>query len=82
MEKELRNEIQYIIEFAEIHRVIPLQQFMDSVVDRHQWLTKNSTVQVSPLVWIDFTSFSAYIVIYKIYIPKHLKIYKVRTRPC
>lgn len=45
MEKELRNEIQYIIEFAEIHRVIPLQQFMDSVVDRHQWLTKNATVQ-------------------------------------
>lgn len=82
MEKELRNEIQYIIEFAEIHRVIPLQQFMDSVVDRYQWLAKNATVQVSPLVWIDFTSFSAYIVIYKIYIPKHLKIYKVRTRPC
>lgn len=47
MEKELRNEIQYIIEFAEIHRVIiiPLQQFMDSVVDRYQWLTKNATVQ-------------------------------------
>lgn len=65
-----------------IHRVIPLQQFMDSVVDRYQWLTKNATVQVSPLVWIDFTIFSAYIVIYKIYIPHHLKIYKVRTRPC
>lgn len=82
MEKELRNEIQYIIEFAEIHRVIPLQQFMDSVVDRHQWLTKNAAVQVSPLVWIDFTFFSAYIAIYKIYMPNHLKIYKVRTRPC
>lgn len=54
-----------------IHRVIPLQQFMDSVVDRYQWLTKNATVQVSPLVWIDFTIFSAYIVIYKIHIPKH-----------
>lgn len=51
-----------------IHRVIPLQQFMDSVVDRYQWLTKNATVQVSPLVWIDFTFFSAYIAIYKIYI--------------
>lgn len=51
-----------------IYRVIPLQQFMDSVVDRYQWLTKNATVQVSPLVWIDFTIFSAYIVIYKIYI--------------
>lgn len=57
-----------------IHRVIPLQQFMDSVVDRYQWLTKNATVQVSPLVWIDFTFFSAYIVIYKIYIPNHLEI--------
>lgn len=42
-----------------IHRVIPLQQFMDSVVDRYQWLAKNATVQVSPLVWIDFTFFSA-----------------------
>lgn len=81
MEKE-RNEIQNIIEFAEIHRVIPLQQFMDSVVDRYQWLAKNATVQVSPLVWIDFAIFSSYIVIYKIYIPHHLKIYKVRTRPC
>lgn len=46
-----------------IHRVIPLLQFMDSVVDRYQWLTKNATVQVSPLVWIDFTFFSAYIAI-------------------
>lgn len=44
-----------------IHTVIPLQQFMDSVVhvDRYQWLAKNATVQVSPLVWIDFTFFSA-----------------------